>query len=171
MQNMLTKLWRWLTEPTTLAKRAKFFEDLHLDKQRQLMATMQHVEKLRAQLVRVQASQAQDHGNLGWQVSAFIPESLLREIRMRGPDGPETKRLVEHLLVALVHKAVQGVYTVDAMGNVSALTFGYESKQDIFVQAVFDQNGRFRVSDRTWTKPNDPQRQIIDVDYDTRLFH
>jgi hypothetical protein len=171
MKNLLNTIWRWFTEPTRLDRTAKFFEGLHLDKHRQLMHVQQQVEKLRAQLVRVQASQAHDHGNLGWQVSAFIPESMLWEIRRRGPEGKEMQRLLEYMLAALVHKAIQGVYTVDAMGNVSALTFGYESEKDIFVQAVFDQNGRFRVSDRTWTKPSDPQRQIRDVDYDTRLFH
>lgn len=172
MKQLATKIWRWFTEPAVLAKRAKFFEDLHLDKHRQLMATMQHVEKLRAQLVRVQAAQALDYGNLGWQVSAFIPESMLWEIRRHGPEGKEMKRLLEIMLAVLVHKAVQGVYTVDAMGKVSALMFGMESEKDVFVQALFDQRGRFRVSDRTWDQQQQPQQQIQDVTFhDTRLFH
>lgn len=78
-------------------------------------------QRLRAAVVqlRTENSDPSGHGRVGWQVSAFIPNSVLDKIRT----DEDARKLVERTAAALVASAIKGIFKLNSKGHTTAIVW------------------------------------------------
>ncbi len=109
---------------------------------------------LRAQLLQVRVRQSV-LDRAGWEVMCFIPEEVLKSRDMQGLILQTARRLVE--------QAIKGIHRVDSMGKVCALVFAPLNTKDAphapeYVQAMFDKEGKFKMSEKCWDRSTEEER-------------
>ena len=171
MKFLAIKLWNWLTFPTRLAHYAgvnlglaeSYAESYRLTLER-LRGKEKVISELEAQLVQTRVSQSRI-GRAGWEVMCFIPEEVLNQF---GPDrnaknNPAFFKLIEEIVTKQVTRALAGINRVDAQGKVCALVFEpldmrRPARSPRFVQALFDKEGEFKMSEKCWDSRSEEQR-------------
>jgi hypothetical protein len=117
-------------------------------------------KELRAQLMQVRVSQS-TLKRAGWEVMCFIPEEVIKVAGHPGmPRFHATCRKVAEELILL---ALQGVNRVRANGTCCALVFepldlNQPARAPRFVQALWDQGGEFKLSEKCWDQRTEEQR-------------
>ena len=178
MRHFFSRIWRWFTYPTALSralkisdKQAQFYEDSYLRVQAQLFLKEQDVkclsnqlDWLRAQIVQVRVQQSRV-GRAGWEVMCFIPEEILNQL---GPDrNPLNNVMVGSLINQVTNKlvtcAIAGINRVDSQGRVCALVFEpldmrAKPKAPAYVQALFDKQGEYKLSEKAWDSRTEEER-------------
>jgi len=117
---------------------------------------------LKAHLVQVRVSQSK-LARAGWEVMCFIPEEALRQLRHPGNRQERIDRFVLKVTRELVRLAIAGIVRVDSMGKVSALVFeplclNEKPRAPRFVQALFDKDGEYKLSEKCWDSRSEEQR-------------
>jgi hypothetical protein len=102
--------------------------------------------------VRVSQSTTQ---RAGWEVMCFIPEEALRMM-------PENY-ILDKVARELVRLAREGIIRVRANGTCCALVFEplnlkEPARAPRFVQALWDQGGKFKLSEKCWDQRSNEQR-------------
>ena len=131
--------------------------DLQKAKQSESWATRRYSE-LRAQLMQVRVSQSTIK-RAGWEIMCFIPEEVLDSMRERH----SLTEVVENTAQGLVRLALDGVNRVRANGTCCALVFEplnlkEPARAPRFVQALWDQGGKFKLSEKCWDQRSNEQR-------------
>jgi hypothetical protein len=111
-------------------------------------------KELRAQLMQVRVSQSTTQ-RAGWEVMCFIPEEALRMM-------PENY-ILDKVARELVRLAREGIIRVRANGTCCALVFEplnlkEPARAPRFVQALWDQGGKFKLSEKCWDQRSNEQR-------------
>jgi hypothetical protein len=113
---------------------------------------------LRAQLMQIRVSQS-TIARAGWEVMAFIPEGVLQD----RPGHPANGWLVLRVAKELVDLALKGVHRVRTNGTCCALVFeplnvNEPVRAPRFVQALWDHDGEFKLSEKCWDQRTEEQR-------------
>ena len=133
--------------------------DLQRANQSGMVATQRYTE-LRAQLMQIRVSQSTIK-RAGWEIMCFIPEEVIKVAGHPGmPRFHATCRKVAEELIML---ALQGVTRVRANGTCCALVFEplnlkEPARAPRFVQALWDQGGKFKLSEKCWDQRSNEQR-------------
>ena len=117
---------------------------------------------LQSQLVQIRVGQSK-FSRAGWEVMCFIPEEALKQLRHPGHNQARIDGLVLQVTRELVRLAIAGIVRVDAQGKVSALVFeplnmNEKPRAPRFVQALFDKDGEFKLSEKCWDQRSEEQR-------------
>lgn len=115
-----------------LKRLKKFWEDLkeeifsrsqkQQEMERQLHTCIEEIHKLRAEneflqslvmKLRVENSDPESKGRIGWQVSSFIPQAVIEKIRN---DPADFDNLVNHVAKVLVDGALRGIFRINHKG-------------------------------------------------------
>lgn len=120
------------------------------------------VQFLQAQLMQVRVSQATE-GRAGWEVCVYIPEETLNYTRNHPDRESAAQSLLDNVCEALVKTALAGINRVDAQGKVCALVFepldiNKPARAPRYVQALFDKDGMYKMSERCWDQRTEEQR-------------
>jgi len=132
--------------------------DLQRANQSGMVATQRYTE-LRAQLMQIRVSQSTIK-RAGWEIMCFIPEEVLDSMR----EGYSLTDVVENTAQGLVRLALDGVNRVRANGTCCALVFEPlklkegPARAPRFVQALWDQGGKFKLSEKCWDQRSNEQR-------------
>jgi len=132
--------------------------DLQRANQSGMVATQRYTE-LRAQLMQVRVSQSTIK-RAGWEIMCFIPEEVLDSMR----ESYSLTDVVENTAQGLVRLALDGVNRVRANGTCCALVFEPlnlkegPARAPRFVQALWDQGGKFKLSEKCWDQRSNEQR-------------
>lgn len=118
------------------------------------------VSELRSQLMNVRVCQGRE-GRAGWEVSAFIPQEVVLKLRGLPPKG--VAAFCRQVADVLVERAIQGLTYVDSQGKVCALVFAplnmnAAPKAPDFVQALYDDGGKYKLSEKAWFQETEEQR-------------
>lgn len=161
----MKKLWRWLTFPHQLHRerceavaKAQFLKRAYATTHASLMSREAELRALRAQLVQVRVSQSRI-GRAGWEVMSFIPEETLKVARK----DTRLTELIREITLNLVSYALAGINRVDSQGRVCALVFepldmNQPARAPKYVQALFDDEGKFKLSEKCWDTRTEEQR-------------
>ena len=122
------------------------------------MATLRYSE-LRAQVMQLRVAQSSNIKRAGWEVMCFIPEVCLTRMR----DSEATTKLATTMATELVLLALAGINRVRDNGTVCALVFeplnmNEPARAPSFVQALYDKEGTFKLSEKAWDKRTEEQR-------------
>jgi len=130
-------------------------------------AAKEAYESLRAQVVQLRVGQS-TIGRAGWEVMCFIPEEVIEKIansleEPRMLHDPQWRSLVTRIGVELVDLALRGVNRVRSNGTVAALVFGplklnEAARAPRFVQALWDSDGNYKLSEKCWDQRSEAQR-------------
>jgi hypothetical protein len=117
-------------------------------------------KELRAQLMQVRVSQSTIK-RAGWEVMCFIPEEALDVAKH--PGMLRYQELLRRVAEQLVILALDGVHRVLANGTCCALVFepldlNQPARAPRFVQALWDQGGEFKLSEKCWDQRTEEQR-------------
>jgi len=132
--------------------------DLQRANQSGMVATQRYTE-LRAQLMQIRVSQSTIK-RAGWEIMCFIPEEVLDSMR----ESYSLTDVVENTAQGLVRLALDGVNRVRANGTCCALVFEPlnlkegPARAPRFVQALWDQGGKFKLSEKCWDQRSNEQR-------------
>jgi len=131
--------------------------DLQRANQSGMVATQRYTE-LRAQLMQIRVSQSTIK-RAGWEIMCFIPEEVLDSMR----ESYSLTDVVENTAQGLVRLALDGVNRVRANGTCCALVFEplnlkEPARAPRFVQALWDQGGKFKLSEKCWDQRSNEQR-------------
>jgi hypothetical protein len=118
----------------------------------------QQYQELRAQLVQIRVSQSAVK-RAGWEVMCFIPEECLISMRSQ----LNLTKLAEKAAVELLVLALGGIHRVRANGRCCALVFeplniNAPARAPRFVQALWDHEGKFKLSEKCWDQRTEEQR-------------
>jgi len=99
----------------------------------------------------------------GWEVMCFIPEEVLEKLRADGAKNPYRTRIVKRITAELVRLAIDGIVRVTSDGKVCALVFApldtrFAPAAPEYVQALHDNQGTFKLSEKAWDTRNEEQR-------------
>jgi hypothetical protein len=128
--------------------------------------TARAYEALRAQMAQVRVSQSETR-RAGWEVMVFIPEEVLEAHQhsdaVEGADGPAFRWLVKRVVTELIVLALTGVVRVHSNGTVRALVFeplniNGPVRAPRFVQALFEKDNQFKLSEKCWDTRTAEQR-------------
>jgi hypothetical protein len=113
-------------------------------------------EGLRAQVMQLRVSQSAA-SRAGWEVMCFIPEEVLAGGKV--PVAALLKKVCSELLVL----ALTGINRVRSNGKCCALVFAPlnmngPAEAPRFVQALWDQEGKFKLSEKCWDQRTEEQR-------------
>lgn len=121
------------------------------------------IQALRAQLCCLRVYNTTANGNVGWMVSAFIPNSAIRKLR----EQDALRETFSHLIVeALVKNALEGILHKTGNGDVTALLFkeatSYPKKSrkgeyELF-GTIYEQSGKIFIHD----SPRQQQPKLIE---------
>ncbi len=138
MKNILHKLHRWLWNFWTgdLFSECERWKQLacslgedsfkRAGVEAELEAKLEKLQKdyqhLRSQVmqIRVENSDPSGRGRIGWQVSAFIPESVIRNAK---ENPARFDYLVTRTAQALVYNAMRGILKLSTLGTSQAIIF------------------------------------------------
>jgi hypothetical protein len=114
--------------------------------------------ELRAQIIQMRVSQS-TMGRAGWEVMCFIPEECLDHMS----EHEYTEDLVNRVAKELIRLALGGVNRVRANGTCCALVFeplniNEPARAPKFVQALWDHDGKFKLSEKCWDQRTEEQR-------------
>ena len=114
--------------------------------------------ELRAQLVQIRVAPS-TLGRAGWEIMCFIPEECLNSMRAKW----QVMKLAEKAATELVVLALEGTNRVRANGKCCALVFeplniNAPARAPKFVQALWDHDGKFKLSDKCWDQRTEEQR-------------
>ncbi len=124
--------------------------------------------ELTRNLVELRVSQS-DISRAGWAVMCFIPEEVVKVLQQERKQGhppfvvPKYESIVHRVTEELVRLAIDGVLRIDREGKVSALVFepldlSKPPAAPRFVQALFESDGKFKLSNRCWDQRTEEQR-------------
>ena len=119
--NIFERLLNWMTNGR-LGELAKLKDDFaHL--QAVLEAVTINEQHARAQLMqlRVENSDPSPMARIGWQVSAFIPQSVVDRLAKTDPVVKE--KFVATVATKLVDGAIAGIFKINSKGGTTALVF------------------------------------------------
>lgn len=164
----MKRFWNWITGRHTIAElrhnnlvlitdleRARF--DYH--KARDIAEeNIRRYQELRAQMMQIRVSQSTT-SRAGWEIMCFIPEEIMP--RMRQKFG--VIKLAERVARELVVLAFDGINRVRANGSCCALVFeplnmNEPARAPRFVQALWDHEGKFKLSEKCWDTRTEEQR-------------
>lgn len=172
------KVWERITNFFTATRRADRLQErndcLRLELERATLAIGAACAKrddyadrysaLRAQLAQVRVSQSTT-SRAGWEVMCFIPEEVITRYHLTtaANGGADFRWFVKRITMELVALAVKGITRVRANGTCCALVFEpLNMKEPVraprFVQALWDQEGSFKMSDKCWDQRTEEQR-------------
>jgi hypothetical protein len=109
----------------------------------------EHAKQLaEAQLMQLRVYQQEEGGRLGFMVSAFIPEEVIREMRDASSERKTTFKA--SIAESLVSRAVDGIFHLNKQGKMQALMFEpmhkIGSASDRVVSPVFEtEKGRIKI--------------------------
>jgi len=119
--NIFERLLNWMTNGR-LGELAKLKDDFaHL--QAVLETVTINEQHARAQLmqIRVENSDPSPMARIGWQVSAFIPQSVVDRLAKTDPVVKE--KFVATVATKLVDGAIAGIFKINSKGGTTALVF------------------------------------------------
>jgi hypothetical protein len=101
-----------------------------------------------AQLMQLRVYQQEEAGRMGFMVSAFIPEEVVREMRDTSPERKAAFK--DSIAESLVSRAVDGIFHLNRAGKMQALIFEpmhkIGSASDRVVSPVFEtEKGRMQI--------------------------
>lgn len=80
----------------------------------------EEIQNLRAHLMELRVAQEDVKGEIGWMVSAYVPDSVVKHLQQHPERVAEFTRLVAD---ALVDNAIKRILKIDRSGKVQALIF------------------------------------------------
>lgn len=116
MLKRLKKLWEDLKEE--IFSRSQKQQEM----ERQLHTCIEEIHKLRAEneylqslvmKLRVENSDPESKGRIGWQVSSFIPQEVIENVRKNPVDFDA---FVKHVATVLVDGAMRGIFKLNHKG-------------------------------------------------------
>lgn len=116
MRKRLKKFWEDLKEE--IFSRSQKQQEM----ERQLHACIEEIHKIRAEneflqslvmKLRVENSDPESKGRIGWQVSSFIPQLVIEKVRNSPRDFDN---LVNHVAKVLVDGALRGIFRISHKG-------------------------------------------------------
>jgi hypothetical protein len=159
---MAEELYRARIEAAGLALEVEIFEKARIKDGERIQVLLHQVEYLRAQLMQVRVSQATE-GRAGWEVCCYIPEEVLHYTRNHPYKENAAQSLLDNILCALMETAIKGINRVDSQGKVCALVFeplniNAPARAPRYVQALFDKDGKYKMSEKAWDQRTEEQR-------------
>jgi hypothetical protein len=121
-------------------------------------------EELRAQVMQIRVSQSTVK-RAGWEVMCFVPEEVLEHCHTTYNilGGSDWRYLVKRVAMELADLALKGIHRVRSNGKCCALVFqplniNGPAKAPEFVQALWDNDGKFKLSEKCWDTRTEEQR-------------
>lgn len=120
-----------------------------IDSTKLLLKETEHAKQLaEAQLMQLRVYQQEENGRLGFMVSAFIPEEVIREMRDASSERKTTFKA--SIAESLVSRAVDGIFHLNKQGKMQALLFEpmrrVGTNSDRVVSPVFEtEKGRIKI--------------------------
>lgn len=169
---MLKRFFNWVTGRQEISRLRDRIECLRLENERQSIGwakarvyaeeSSKKYGELRAQMMQLRVSQSTT-SLAGWEVMCFIPEEIVSKMKGLGAGQQHWNYLIKRVMSELVALSLGGIHRVQSNGTVRALVFepldlSQPARAPRFVQALWDQEGTYKLSEKCWDQSTEEQR-------------